>query len=454
LVKLSVTTARIDPTEERVMTERQRYRFPVAVGVLALTIAVAACGSSSNKSSSGTATSAAQSSSSSTDLGNAAGIYSKFTGGSVGKADSSKAPVVVGFVNDEGGIPSFPEGSVAAQAAAKFVNDNLGGVDGHPLQLVVCKVAGSEEQGQGCAQKFLGDKRIKVITEDSQVVGAQSFHQTLAGKLPVVIGSPNSVADATAKNAYGISAGVFGTDPGFVSYATQFAHAKSASLLFPADDPTGQAAAKQIKGDLGKAGIKVTDVGYKSSSPDIFPSVIASKAGKTDVTVTLFPSPPTCIAGGKALQRANISKPVLALNLCIAAPVKQALGDYPKWTYVSLNTNPEVPGDAATDAYVQVMKAYAGDNSNIGGFAPHAFMAVLAATKALNAAGGADATSAAIADKLKAYTGPTPMFAPDVKYGSIPPLPSIPSLQTRLYTYNGGGKWTDVTNGKWVLPGA
>jgi len=74
--------------------------------------------------------------------------------------------------------------------------------------------------------------------------------------------------------------------------------------------------------------------------------------------------------------------------------------------------------------------------------------------KALNAAGGADATPAAIGDELKSYTGPTPMFAPDVKYGSIPGLPTIPSLQTRLYTYDGGGKWTDVTDGEWVLPGS
>jgi branched-chain amino acid transport system substrate-binding protein len=432
------------------VTEGQRYRPGVAVSAVALAIALGACGDeSSGGSAAGTSTT-----SSSADLSQAADIYSKFTGGAAGKADAGKSPVVIGFVNDEGGIPDFPEGSVAAKAAAKFVNDNLGGVDGHPVELNVCLVAGNEEQGQGCAQKFLGDKQVKVIAEVSQVVGAQSFHQTLSGQLPVVIGSPNSVADATAKNAYGISAGVFGTSPGFVSYATEFAHAKSASLLFPADDPTGQAAAKQIKGDLTKAGIKVTDVGYKSSSPDMLPSVIASGAAKTDVTVTLFPSPPTCIAGAKALQQANVTKPILALNLCIAAPVKEAVGDYPKWTYVSLNTNPDVPGDAPTDAYVEVMKAYAPENANLGGFAPHAFMAALAAVKALNAAGGAAATSAAIAEKLKSYAGPTPMFAPDVKYGSIPGLPTIPSLQTRLYTYDGGGKWTDVTDGEWVLPGS
>ena len=99
------------------------------------------------------------------------------------------------------------------------------------------------------------------------------------------------------------------------------------------------------------------------------------------------------------------------------------------------------------------MKAYAPADANLGGFAPHAFMGVLAAVRAFNAAGGSDSASTAIATQLKSFTGPTPMFPPSVKYGVIPGLTSIPSLQTRLYTYDDAGKWTDLTSGKWVLPG-
>ena len=98
------------------------------------------------------------------------------------------------------------------------------------------------------------------------------------------------------------------------------------------------------------------------------------------------------------------------------------------------------------------MKAYAGADANLGGFAPHAFMGVLTAVKAFGESGGADATPAAIGATLKAYTGPTPMFPPNLKFGSVPGLPTIGSFQTRLYTYKGGGSWTDATDGKWVLP--
>ena len=420
------------------MTNGQRYRSLVVAGAVGLTFGLAATSGSASRSSS-------------PDLSKAIAIYGKFSHGKRAKANAALSPVVIGYVNDEGGIPSFPEGTAAARVAARFVNEKLGGVNGHPIQLKVCLVAGNEEQGQGCAQKFLGDRRVKVIVEAQQVVGSQAFHQTLAGKRPVVIAVPISPADATAKNAYAMGSGVFGVIPGAAAFA-KLKKAKTASLLFPGDDPTGQLAAKNIKDALTHGGIEVTDVGYKFSAPDMLPSVIASGAGKTDVTITLFPSPPSCIAGAKALQQANVTKPTVGLSACIAEPVRQALGDYPKMTYIALSTNPSIPGDPPTDAYVQVMKNYAGAKANVGGFSSFSFVSILAAVRAHNLGGGAAATSAKIAAVLRAWKGPTPMMPPNVKYGSVPGLPAIPSMQTRLYTYNGSGKWVDETGGKWVLP--
>ena len=444
------------------MTIRPMRSVLATGAALVAAMVVAACGGDSGTGASSTAaassaaaaTTAAATTAADPALASAVKVYGEFTGGTAGAADPSQTPVTIGFVNDEGGIPSFPEGSVAADAAVAFINEQLGGVAGHPIALVKCLVAGQEEQGQGCAQQFLGDSSIKAVVEDSQVVGAGAFHKTLAGKLPTIIGSPNSIADATAGNAYAISAGVFGTDPGFTIYATQFLKAKTAALVFPGDDPTGQAAAKQIKDDMTKAGITVTDAGYKSSSPDFLPTLIAAGAGKADVTVTLFPSPPTCIAGAKALKQIGGDKPVLSLSLCIAEPVKQAVGDYPAWTYVAVNTNTEIPGDEATDAYTAVMKAYAPADANTGGFAQHAFMGVMTAAKAIAAAGGDTATPDAIGTWLKGFTGPLPMLPPEVHFGAIPPLPSLGSLASRLYTYEGNGSWKDATNGEWVQPPA
>jgi hypothetical protein len=77
-------------------------------------------------------------------------------------------------------------------------------------------------------------------------------------------------------------------------------------------------------------------------------------------------------------------------------------------------------------------------------------MAVLTAAKAIAEAGGASATAAKISGVLKAFHGPVPMFPPTLAPGSIPTLPGLSTIQTRLYTYGGGGSWKDATGGKWV----
>lgn len=444
------------------MTKLKPLRGGAALTLALFAIGLTACGSSSSSSSTPASTSqssgagAGQSSATTSgssgagSLSQAAAVYQNFTGGASGAADPAKTPVTIGFFNNQGGVPSFPEGTIAAQAAVKFVNQHLGGVDGHPVQLKTCFVAGVEAQGQSCAQQFLAAK-LSVIVQSNGAVGGPSFHNTIAGKIPVVVGGPNKADDAFAKNAYGLNAAIFGTDPGFVAYAQQL-HAKTASLLFPGDDPVGQTVAKQLEGFLAKAQVKVTPSGFTSSSPDMLPNVVASGASRTDMTIMLTVSPSSCIAGAKALKQANVTKPIVGLFLCIGPAVKQGLGDFPAWTYVSAVTNVDAPTDAATTGYLQVMKAYAPGNANVGGNAQQGFVGVVAAVRALNHAGGVSATATQVASQLKNSPGPIPMMDPSVKYGSVPGLPGLPNLGVRLFTYQGAGKWLDASHGQWVQP--
>jgi branched-chain amino acid transport system substrate-binding protein len=439
--------------EERVMTSRPIRRLAAAAACAVAALAVAACGGSD--SGSGSSSSAAGSTSTATASGGA-GIdeattqLSKYVGGTAGAADKSKSAITFGMINDEGGVPSFPEGSAAADAAVKMLNEKLGGVDGHPVKIVTCKVASGEEQGQACAQKFLNDSSISGVLEVALPIGGQAFHQTMAGKKPVIMTTPNTIASATGKNSYGISAGVFGTSPGFVGYATQFLKAKTVSLLFPNDDSTAQLAAKQIQQGFTKAGVKVTTGGFKSAATDLLAPVTASGAARTDATVALLPTPPACIAGAKAFQQAGVTKPVLALGLCINEPVKKALGDFAKWTYVFGNVNPTDPDDPDAAAFVAGMKQYAPEG-NTGGFAIHSFMGVLAMAKIAADAGADGLTPKTFADAAKAYRGPTPGLSTTLHDpGYIPDLSAMMTLGTRDYTYQGNGAFKDATGGKWV----
>ena len=50
-----------------------------------------------------------------------------YTGGTAGKADQSKSPVVIGYVNQQGGVPAFPEATQGLDAAVKYVNASSAG---------------------------------------------------------------------------------------------------------------------------------------------------------------------------------------------------------------------------------------------------------------------------------------------------------------------------------------
>ncbi len=442
----------------------RQFKALRAGAALALVAAgVAACGSStshtqssssSSASSSGTSSSASSSGTSSSASGasltQATTLFQSYTGGSAGGGAASKSPISIGLMNNQGGIPSFPEGTDAAQAAGQFINKNLGGIGGHPVQLKTCFVSGNESQGQSCAQQFLAEK-LPIIVESNGAVGGASFHNTLGGQIPVLMPNPDSGLEVNAKNAFGVDAAVFGTDPGFIAYAKSI-KATTASLLFPGDDPVGQTAAKMLEAQLGKVGVKVTPSGFTSNSPDLLPNVVASGASHTDMTIMLTVNPPSCIAGAKAVKQANLTKPVIGLFLCISPPVKQGLGDYPKWTYVDAATNVDAPTDAVTKAYLAVMKAYAPPSTNVGGNAQLTFSAMLTAARALNKAGGAAATPAKISSVLRATSVGGPMTDPKVKYGAIPGLTDLPNLGVRLFTYHGNGQWADVTHGQWVEP--
>ena len=115
--------------------------------------------------------------------------YLSYVGGTAGAADPGKSPIGIGWVNVEGGaIGPSPEATHAAQAAVKFVNDNLGGIGGHPLALQVCTISAAEEEGQKCGQQLLNDASVKALAFGNVFMGDTSFNSVIAGQKPLLVG--------------------------------------------------------------------------------------------------------------------------------------------------------------------------------------------------------------------------------------------------------------------------
>ncbi|MEX1106722.1 MAG: ABC transporter substrate-binding protein [Ilumatobacteraceae bacterium] len=138
-------------------------------------------------------------------------------------------PIVIGFQNPEGDPNgSFPEFSLAAEATAEYINNELGGlgadiangVPGRPIELKVCKMAISPDDSQRCANELLADEPELVFS--SLNFFGNHFPTYAAAEVPVVVITPLTVGDFTSPGVYSIGGGggCLGVHTGLIEFAT------------------------------------------------------------------------------------------------------------------------------------------------------------------------------------------------------------------------------------------
>ncbi|WP_235489850.1 ABC transporter substrate-binding protein, partial [Frankia sp. AvcI1] len=99
-----------------------------------------------------------------------------------GTKPSASAPVRVAIITNEGGAAiSQPETTAAARAAVSYANDNLGGIGGHRIEIVLtCPTREDVATARTCANKVVEAKA------DALVVTSTGLGATIA---PIVTGA-------------------------------------------------------------------------------------------------------------------------------------------------------------------------------------------------------------------------------------------------------------------------
>ena len=116
-------------------------RAVVGAALLALLLPLAACGSDSD--------------------GGSAGVSAPKRDLAEGSpADSSLEPVTIGFQSALNGAFALPDVKTGFDAGLKFVNERLGGVDGHPLEAVTCGTDGTPDASVDCGNQFVQKKVV------------------------------------------------------------------------------------------------------------------------------------------------------------------------------------------------------------------------------------------------------------------------------------------------------
>jgi branched-chain amino acid transport system substrate-binding protein len=418
---------------------------------LACGTTLAACGSSDNESSTSTAAAAATTSTSTTTATTGAKPsesvtdYVKYLGGKAGPADNSKSPIVIGYVNQQGGANDVgPNSTIGAQMAADYANKYAGGIDGHPVKLHTCFISTSEEQGQQCGQKMANDKAVDAVGVGAVAVGAQPLDASIAGEKPMFWGVSVNQVDTKNKNGYILFGDSFHILAPWGTFGRDVLHAKTAAVVYPQVPGIIEGANAMVKG-LEQAGIKVKRVGYEPNATDLVGPLTAAGAQSADMIVPQSDAK-GCINLAKALEQTGVKAPVVSNPLCLSPVVSKGLGgDVPKWYYgiaSSLTADPTDPGaKAMVDAMTKLGKADLAADP----WVPTSMATVLTMIKFMNAVGADKLTPQAIAEQAKAFKGPLVFGAPQVQCGKYPDAPAVCNDQTQFFDYGGKGQFKNAS---------
>jgi len=340
--------------------------------------------------------------------------------------------------------------------AVKYANAELGGVDGHPIQLVTCFIASAEEEGTTCAQKFLADKKIDVVNMGGVAIGVQSFFSTLHGSLPVIDGVAATPIDTTQPNAVILFGDATHILPPFGTYARDVLHAKTAALVYPSNNAGIVIGAGAIKAGLVAAGVTVKAVGYSESTTDLT-SVLTAAGAQTADMVIPYSDTAGCVNLAKGLTALGITDPkkIVSAPLCLNGQVIAGLGDWPHWTYAIASSLFGDPSDPGMPAYMTVAAKYstpaaAPDPWNIVNFGQ-----LLTTIKIMNEVGYASLSPSAILAKAKVFTGPQALGAPELACGKYSTAPAVCNDTIQLFEYAGGvtkGRPNWVKMSGWIRP--
>lgn len=264
--------------------------------------------------------------------------------------------VKIGLINPEGGsLISQPEDREAAQAAADYVNANLGGMAGHKIQLVICKEQEDVATATACANQMVQDQVAAVVVTTTGQGQAMVPIITKAG-IPYVTISGASTAELTSPDAYSWTGGFPGTLITMAKYSASKGYKNVTAYV------TDNAAAIQGATALGvptfkAAGITLKVVGIPLGTPDATSEVSAGLGSKPQAIIVIGDST-VCTSVLQAVQTLQPTIDKEIIQPCLAPSTIQAVGSGLNGAKV-FTEGDTISGSTSADLFLQVMAKYA-----------------------------------------------------------------------------------------------
>jgi len=324
-------------------------------------------------------------------------------------APASGKPLRIFFFNQEGAssAASSPESSEAARAAVEYVNKNLGGVHGRPLEMEHCPTLGTPESVTNCANKAV-DAKPDVVIKGVEVASATAVPILAGAGLPYLTLNAGTPEELTNPSSFVLSAGFAAQMAPVAQYAKEKGY-KSVGAIYTNVPSLSTALDGTVSKLFAQQGTTYVSSPVASTTGDLTPAYSALVAKNVDA-VFVVASVGHCAAALKARQSLADTRPLFMSSSCNVASVLSTVSpSVVDGTIFALLDTSAVVDDKDTQTYLAAMRAYA-PSADVGAFAPTSFSAIMDFYQAMLTAPDARALDAASVRKTLESAANVPMF--------------------------------------------
>lgn len=351
---------------------------------------------------------------------------------------ASGEPVKIGLINNEGGqAVSQPQNREAAEAVVQYANENLGGIGGRPIELVVCKQGEEPASARDCANQMV-EAGVSAAVITTTGMGDVMVPIITGAGIPYVAGSGQSMAELTSKDSF-LWTGGFPASLGAMA-ATAGEKGMKNVTAFTIDVPAAVSGLQQLGVPAFQAaGVDLRVVPIPLGTPDATPQVSAGLE-KNPEGVVVVGEETACTSIFKALGTLGTSAEKFTNASCTAESVIDAVGPALDGTQVFAATD-TTTDNPESQLFESVMQKYA-PGTETGGQTPVAYQGMLGLIRATESVEGTDTSPAAIVAAITSATDvPTPAaegltFTCDGT--ALPPLTSICNKGSIILTVEDG----------------
>ena len=367
-------------------------------------------------------------------------------------ADPAKPAIKVGFLNiDSGPVAATPELHQATDAAVSFINAELGGVHGRPIEIVFCETDLGVDKAQACARKMVEEHVVAVL--DGLNLSAGVATKVLEeNHIAWVGGIPLDPAEMTSPIAFQFSGGAPGAFVAFADHAAHDLHAKKVAVVYANAAQVSTAAVDYGVKLLRDFGVDVTEIAFDMTTQDYASIVQRASEGSPDAVV-VGAADFACPKVMQAMADLGLATTIYLVGSCADRKwIDQVGADKVSGMIFNIESRVERPGpyQADIDIYRSVIEQY-GKGVHAKGAATVAFRSAMNLYAVLDEL-GPDATSSEVIDTFRAARKRASFdgypYTCDGK--QIPALPSLCAPQEVLVRVGPDAEtFTEVSDG-WI----